>query len=123
MLPTQLPAQDIQLVGLWLGGKGMTGASGQEPGEPFLGGDWDERAPCAENSALPFSTPQGTEAEVTGSLHWKTQIKPKRGLCLRRGGIVNQVSIWKLVALKNAYSGGYESGQGSRPKLHEVFSS
>lgn len=27
MLPTQLPAQDILLVGLWLGGKGMVGAS------------------------------------------------------------------------------------------------
>lgn len=80
MLPTQLPAQGIQLVGLWLGGKGMTGASGQEPGEPFLGGDWDERAPCAENSALPFSTPQGAEAEVRGSDYTgKHRSNPREG--------------------------------------------
>lgn len=33
-LPAQLAVQDILLVGVWVGGKRMTPASGQEPREP-----------------------------------------------------------------------------------------
>lgn len=89
-LPTQFPAQDILLVGLWLGGKGMTEASGQELENPSLEETGMEWLPV--QSALLHST-RGRSKGDRLRLYWKTQIKPKRGLCLGKGGIVNLVSI------------------------------
>lgn len=85
MLPTQLPAQDILLVGLWLGGKGMAGASGQEPGEPSLGGAWMEGLPVQRTVPSLLHSMRGRSRGDGLRLYWKTQIKPKRGLCLGRG--------------------------------------
>lgn len=67
----------------------------QHPAQDVLGGRRERMAQISEQelreslgepverAVLPFSAPKGLKAEAMGSrLYWKTQIRPRRELCV-----------------------------------------